>query len=492
MKKYAWILFFLVTAIVMDRFLLSDHVHPSPTAVEPTTRKAEPKPAIPPERNIPSPPQYHHRLTYDPSTDTLQGETGILVWNQASSPTRQVWFHLYLHAFDQGQTPPVLPQFRKKAYPKGIQHGRMDLSLLKVNGQTVASTREGSILKVDLNEEWSPNTRLEIKLGWKAKIPEIAHRFGKDEQAVWFGNILPILAVYDDQWHGNQYEAVGDPFFTEAADFTVEIKTPLDYQVTATGEESEEIREHHKWTRVHSAKVRDFTFAISRSHQVVTAQTSTGKTVNLYFRKAKVKQVQANLKQAVDMMNFMERQVGPYPYGELDVFENEMFVTGMEYPGLVFVRSDRLNEPRGYETVVHEIAHQWFYNLVGNNPLEEPWLDEGFATYFQDEFVYGNQLEKYYVGEQQAITQRFPQTHMGPVYQYRDWSSYWRGNYRKASLMILALKQKIGEEPFQRMVQEYISVYRNQIATGKGLMILAQKHSRADLTPFFKEWGILK
>jgi Peptidase family M1 domain len=50
---------------------------------------------------------------------------------------------------------------------------------------------------------------------------------------------------------------------------------------------------------------------------------------------------------------------------------------GMEYPELVF----SIPVP---EVISHEIAHQWWYGLVGNNQFREPWLDESFAQYSQE------------------------------------------------------------------------------------------------------------
>ncbi|MFI6675440.1 hypothetical protein [Kribbella sp. NPDC050469] len=50
---------------------------------------------------------------------------------------------------------------------------------------------------------------------------------------------------------------------------------------------------------------------------------------------------------------------------------------GMEYPG--FVLLNVAGSP-----VVHEVAHQWWYGIIGNNEYADPWLDEAFATYATD------------------------------------------------------------------------------------------------------------
>ena len=67
-----------------------------------------------------------------------------------------------------------------------------------------------------------------------------------------------------------------------------------------------------------------------------------------------------------------------YPYPELDVVLGAFpDFGGMEYPTIVFSEVDKW-------TVAHEIAHQWWYGLVGNDQYAEPWLDESLATWSEE------------------------------------------------------------------------------------------------------------
>ena len=62
---------------------------------------------------------------------------------------------------------------------------------------------------------------------------------------------------------------------------------------------------------------------------------------------------------------------------------------GMEYPTLVTGASAQSDNP-GYElerTLVHEIAHQYWYGLIASNEFEEAWLDEGFTSYTEDKLM---------------------------------------------------------------------------------------------------------
>lgn len=73
--------------------------------------------------------------------------------------------------------------------------------------------------------------------------------------------------------------------------------------------------------------------------------------------------------------------------GPLDLVLNDRWTTfsGMEYPGFVLLIAP--NSP-----VVREVAHQWWYGLVGNNEYADPWLDEAFAMYATDVFAGGHRV----------------------------------------------------------------------------------------------------
>ncbi len=95
----------------------------------------------------------------------------------------------------------------------------------------------------------------------------------------------------------------------------------------------------------------------------------------------------------MDALTLYSRLFGPYPYQELDVVETPARAGGIEYPTLVVI-SDRLytGHPRLEWVVAHEVAHQWWYGMVGSDQVDEPWLDEAltqYTTLLYHEFLYG-------------------------------------------------------------------------------------------------------
>jgi len=450
---------------------------------------AAPSPELRPERTT-----YDVEATFHPAERRLTGVTVVTARNEAEVATSEARLTAYLNAFHADAVRarnPVLPEHRKRAYPAGTAalDGRLEASSASVDGVPATVERRGATLVVALPEPWAPGEWRRIELAWDATLPEVHHRFGMEGDAYWFGNAMPILAVFDGEWRDYAYEPVGDPFYSAIADFRVRLTAPRDYAVVASGDETAAPEgaagDGFATTTVDAPRARDFAFALGASHRVVGAETAGGARVNVYYRDASEARASAAAEAAAGMIDLLEGWVGAYPYREMDIFENEMFVTGMEYPGLAFVRGDRLGDPDGVETVVHEVAHQWFYNAVGNDQVREPWLDESFATYMTDVYLLGDRLDATYAERLRALRKGAA---VGDARAYDSWSAYWTGNYRKGALLLHALRGELGEEGFERFLKAYYERFRDGIATEAAFVEAAASAHGAPLDAFFEQW----
>jgi len=110
-----------------------------------------------------------------------------------------------------------------------------------------------------------------------------------------------------------------------------------------------------------------------------------GTQLKSYYLPGDEQAAQIALDVASDSLEAYNRRFGAYPYTELDVVEAPMqYALGVEYPGVFLIAADLYAEPQEASFIVaiaHETAHQWWYALVGNDVFDDPWLDEGLATY---------------------------------------------------------------------------------------------------------------
>jgi aminopeptidase N len=144
-------------------------------------------------------------------------------------------------------------------------------------------------------------------------------------------------------------------------------------------------------------------------------------------------------------------------------------------------------------TVAHEVAHQWFYNLVGDDQLDEPWLDESlaqFATlqYYTDE--YGAQGAQGFRASLEGRWKSIDDAKIPiglPVAKYSG-QEYSAIVYGRGALFFAALKEKMGASVFDEFMNDYTAQLSWGIATPQFMQTLAEKHCGCDLNPLFKEW----
>jgi aminopeptidase N len=135
------------------------------------------------------------------------------------------------------------------------------------------------------------------------------------------------------------------------------------------------------------------------------------------------------------------------------------------------------------------VAHQWFYGLVGNDQLTQPWLDEAPAEY--SAYLY---YERYlpddtdwwwfYAVDQWAPTGKIDNL----IYVFRDNREYMDAVYRRGAQFMRDLRAAMGDPAFFGMLQEYQRRFAYQLATSRDFFALVQEFTTADLVPLQEEY----
>jgi aminopeptidase N len=283
----------------------------------------------------------------------------------------------------------------------------------------------------------------------------------------------------------------------------VDITLPADQVLVTTGVEvgrqpsGDQVR-----YQLVSGPMRDFFIVASRDFRVVS-QSIDGTLVNAYFLPGYDSAAAVGLSVAARSLDIFNRRFGAYPFTELDVVQAPMKnALGVEYPGIVLIGAslyDEPDDPTFAVTVAHEVAHQWWYNLVGNNVFAEPWLDEGLATYSsslynQDELgedAYRG-LVSYWQGRYDTLVKQGKDEviiqDLSHFESLGDASVYSGVVYTKAALFFDALRRTVGDQAFFEALQAYYKDYQFRVATRDGLLADFNDASGDQLDALYQEW----
>ncbi len=362
--------------------------------------------------------------------------------------------------------------------------------------------KDGSVLEVDLGKELNLFERLDLTISFRLIIPGVRGRYGYYNGVFAFGNWYPILAVYDERgWNLYPYLVYGESFYSEAASYDVKISVPSDLLVAATGELVEKYvqgdRVVYHW-RVELA--RDFAWVASKNYVVKDAiySLSDGEVkISVYLLKEYEEYYKDVLTFAFNALKVYSHLFGPYPYSSFKLCQVFGDFAGMEYPGLVMISDSAFSSKELLELVVaHEAAHQWWYNVVGNDQASEPWLDESLAEYSQFlyfEHVYGVEkfrevyrrylLSPYYSSLAEGLA-----TPRSSVWDFKSEEEYVKMVYLRGAATLHMLRLLVGDRVFLDSLREYYSSFYFKIATTEDLRLIFEEVGKRDLDWFFEQW----
>jgi aminopeptidase N len=143
--------------------------------------------------------------------------------------------------------------------------------------------------------------------------------------------------------------------------------------------------------------------------------------------------------------------------------------------------------------ISHELAHQWFGDLVTCNDWGDIWLNEGFATLFEmvwSESHYPKDQADYerWLAVQEWLSQ--PNLYSKPIvrHDFDDSSEFDDNAYGKGGLVLYMLRQQIGEDAFYRGVRHYLETYRGKNVVTADLIKAIDEANHINLQQFFDEW----
>ncbi len=449
--------------------------------------------------------RYDIDVTIDYDNLTFEGWQVVDYTNTEHTPLDEINFRL----FPNGQ----------KAYG----NGSLIVTGVTIDGERVdtALSLNDTVLEVRLPAILKPSESVRLTLRFRGAVPRDfgesgASSTGSGQSRSGYGiynfadNVMalsgwyPILAVFDDEgWNLDPTSAVGDSVYSDAAFYTVDIEAPDDLTVVATGVPigQETLNGITRFQYV-SGPARDFFIVCSPDFQTITDSVG-GVTVNSYYLPGHEAGGESALVIAMDALRTLNQRFGPYPYVELDVVEAPMRnAAGVEYPGVILIGSflyDNYRNPFFETATAHEVAHQWWYNVVGSDVIDEPWLDEALVTYsssvyFEDtqgpdaakqaldswEQAYNRAVEE---GADDLITKPLAfweqpdhQRHYGTIV------------YLKGALFFRAVRQEIGDEAFFTALRNYYAANKYAIGTPEELLNAFEDAAGRQLDGLYEEW----
>lgn len=276
----------------------------------------------------------------------------------------------------------------------------------------------------------------------------------------WFGTAFPLLAWERGRgWAREPAEAIAGEFATSETFRlrSLEVTAPSRYEVLGTGARDEVDDQPDGDTTVHrftAPALRDVTVTVGRLEVVHTALDGSRLHVGVPSSGSQgsarqwAMQVRQSIREVAD-------RLGPMPYDDVWVSVLADQTEGIEFPGAIQFGDVSPDEQDWL--VTHEVAHLWFYGLVGNNQARDPWLDEALATFVQLLVDADDPGIRYADGEV-----GHPMSHWAAL--PRPSRAYVRHVYRMGGAAMLDARTQAGADAFDAALIEYLRDNAHSIA----------------------------
>jgi len=194
------------------------------------------------------------------------------------------------------------------------------------------------------------------------------------------------------------------------------------------------------------------------------------------------------------IVKFFADYIGPFPYKKLANVQSKTQFGGMENASCIFYNEDYVTGKRQHEDVMaHEIAHQWFGDMVSEKSFAHLWLSEGFADYLEHYYFekkYGEEAaRKKWESAREEVIAFASYSSKAVVDSTEDLMSLLNANsYKKGAWVLRMLRFEVGDSVFQKIIRTYYNQYKGGNAETRDFETVAEKVSGKELTWFFDQW----
>ncbi|RPH31394.1 MAG: peptidase [Bacteroidales bacterium] len=476
---------------------------------------------------------YRIDVALDPKTLLISGKETITYTNNSPDTLKHLIFHLFPNMYKKGN-------MRDSDIDPTDESDGVAIDKFAVNDHEMDAKQmadqlytEHTLLKLSLKSFLLPDKQVSITIHWHYTLNRNSHiRTGLvDSTSFFVAYFFPRIAVYDDIDGWNYYKYTNEQeFYNDFGLFDVTISMPKGYLVWATGtltNPNEVLSEKYsnrfkavsqsnvimhivdttdlqkggitksndfnKWHFM-AENVNDFAFGTSNHYLwdavSIIADKQTGRKVLLDVAYNKDSKEFSNVisigRKSIDLMT-NSFPAFPFPFPKFTIFNG---LSEMEYPMMANNRS--IEDVHSLiDLTAHELFHSYFPFYCGFNEVKYAWMDEGLtslATYYFVKELDANYERVCFVEEYQpdmGTTLDLPiftnsSVLRRPVYDYLS--------YPKAALFFLFLKDVLGDEVFNKSIQEFITRWSGKHPLPYDLLNTISNVSGRDINWFIKPW----
>jgi aminopeptidase N len=385
---------------------------------------------------------------------------------------------------------------------------QMEIKQVRLNSQSIDYDYDGCKINIDLAEsqKLDPKSENLLEVDYKTVKPASGLTFVKPTKEY---PDKPIQAWTQGESQDSRYWYPSFDSLLQISTSQTIVHVPANLKAVSNGQLLQVRQESYKdqaYKAYHWQQTKphpNYLIAVAVGDFAEVRQKYGDLEVNYYTDLAKKDLLELNAHKTPKMIEFFEKKFGVrYPWSKYSqAWIHEFVYGGMENTSITINTDRALGDSRALLEfdfseilIAHELAHQWFGDLVVIDHWSSLWVKEGAATYSeamwwlqeygQEEFDYYryNQWQEYF--SESAKYMRPTQTNL---YKHPE-DLYDRHSYTKAGTFYHILWANLGDELFTKSVAHFLDKNRHQNVDGIDLMRSIRKVTGRNLKPLFDQY----
>ena len=440
-------------------------------------------------QGLPQASTYYISLVIPPELpENITGSLIVRFFNTENEPLEEIYFRMF-------------PNF---------QGGKTEVSEVLLDGKEAETSLEsqGTSLRIALPEALEPDESAIISLDFSLVVPTDMGGnygiYGFFDDVLVLDVFYPVIPAYDENgWYDDYPQPNGDHTYQDASFYVVQVQAPADLVLASTGVVVDQQENDSDQTVLYAAgPARDFYLAGSREYTELREQVGD-LTVKIYAQEEFHQNQAIAMDYTLDSIEILSDRIGDYPYTEFEVISAPMRAGAVEYPGITNANVDYFisdlmigNLPaRVYleSALAHEVGHMWFYNVVGNDQQNEPWLDEALVQYltyiyYLDKYGNGQGYIDSWHGRMASIENK--EMAIGLPAGVYNGAEYGAIIYGRGPLFFLELEKELGQEVLMAAIQNYYQSHLWGIGQPEDLLSTLEEACACELDEIYNKWVI--
>ncbi|RLE61165.1 MAG: aminopeptidase [Thermoprotei archaeon] len=376
----------------------------------------------------------------------------------------------------------------------------MEIKNVLVNGSSVNFHYDGQKLRIFFEDPLKSGERVEVVIEYSVVNPR---------KGVWFvpidrEDVPAIQAWTQGETEYNRYWIPTYDYLNMKASVELVIRAKKNMYVVANGDLREKTQEdeYTVWRFTFSRKISTYLVAFAVGDFSVVEERYGDVLLQYVVPRGREDSIKLSFSKTPQIMEFFEKFTGvKYPYTKYSqVCVDEYIFGGMENASLTILTSDTLHDEKAHiefrsePLVAHELAHQWFGDLVTCKDWSHIWLNEGFATLMQALWRREEEGEEAFiydmVGKLDAYLSEYSRYSRPIVVKYYRYplELFDSHSYSKGALVLWTLLNIMGEDKFRKALKLYLSRFSDNNADTEDFRKAVEEVYGEDLEWFFDQF----